>query len=188
MKRLDSSLLRAVCAWIIGLLLVLFPSRAGDYFVLTIGVVFMIPSIVVLLRYWRYGHQMHLRFPLEAVGGLLFGLWLFVSPTFFAHLLTLILGLLLVTAGIHQIFSLQAARRWTTVPLPFYLLPVLILLAGLVALFNPIGVQRTLFILIGISCLCYAVSEFMNWFRFLRHRPSAGPLRENMIEDAEIVE
>ena len=41
MKGLSYSFLRAVCALVIGLVLVMFPNQAGDYFVITIGVIKM---------------------------------------------------------------------------------------------------------------------------------------------------
>ena len=82
--------------------------------------------------------------PIEGIGSLLFGLWLVIMPGFcrFAD----------VRAGLYprdgwctlQIASLSAARRWTPVPGGFYcVVPVAILLAGLVALFNPTGVRST---------------------------------------------
>ena len=40
MKGLSYSFLRAICALVIGLVLVMFPDQAGDYFVITIGVIF----------------------------------------------------------------------------------------------------------------------------------------------------
>ena len=43
MKGLSYSFLRAVCALVIGLVLVMFPDQAGDYFVITIGVIFLVP-------------------------------------------------------------------------------------------------------------------------------------------------
>ena len=50
MKGISNSFLRTICALIIGLVLVMFPNEAGDYLVITIGVVFLIPS---LLKYHR---------------------------------------------------------------------------------------------------------------------------------------
>ena len=38
---MNYSLMRIICALIIGLLLVLFPAQAGEYLVITIGVVFL---------------------------------------------------------------------------------------------------------------------------------------------------
>ena len=188
MKGLSYSFLRAICALVIGLVLVMFPDQAGDYFVITIGVIFLVPSLVSIIGYFAQSTEMRSRFPIEGVGSLLFGLWLIIMPGFFADLLTFVLG------GVQQIASLSAARRWMPVPGGFYVVPVLILLAGLVALFNPTGVRSTAFIIIGISSLVYAASELLNWFKFTRRRPKASGTKDsssreiNNIEDAEIVE
>lgn len=134
---------------------------------------------------------MRRRFPIEGVGSLLFGLWLVIMPGFFADLLTFVLGFILLMGGVQQIASLSAARRWMPVPGGFYVVPVLILLAGLVALFNPTGVRSTAFIIIGVSSLVYAVSELLNWFKFTRRRPKLPdvPVKASQdIEDAEVVE
>lgn len=194
MKGISYSFLRAVCALVMGLLLVMFPEQAGNYLVITIGVVFMVPSLIGLIAYFTQDAAVRCRFPVEGVGSLLFGLWLVIMPGFFANLLTFVLGFILLMGGIQQIASLMAARRWTVVPWGFYLLPVLILVAGLVALFNPMGVQRTTFLILGISSLLYALIELLNWFKFMRLRPKQGaenvasPTSIGDIEDAEIIE
>ena len=51
MKGLSYSFLRAICALVIGLVLVMFPDQAGDYFVITIGVIFLVPSLVSIIGY-----------------------------------------------------------------------------------------------------------------------------------------
>lgn len=193
--------MRAICALVIGLVLVMFPDRASDYFVITIGVVFLVPSLVSIIGYFaRDIREMSAaeeelktrrRFPIEGVGSLLFGLWLIVMPGFFADLLTFVLGFILLMGGVQQIASLSAARRWMPVPGGFYVVPVLILAAGLFALFNPTGVRSTAFIIIGVSSLVYAASELLNWFKFTRRRPSAQAASVKAvgdIEDVEIVE
>ncbi|MCD8093267.1 MAG: DUF308 domain-containing protein [Bacteroides sp.] len=193
MKGLSYSFLRAICALIIGLVLVMFPDQAGDYFVITIGVVFLVPSLISIIGYFAQNAEVRHRFPVEGVGSLLFGLWLIIMPGFFADLLTFVLGFILVMGGVQQIASLTAARRWMPVPGGFYIVPVLILLAGLLALFNPMGVRSTAFIIIGISSLVYAASELLNWFTFTRRRPKTpgkGTSAKTIdnIEDAEIID
>lgn len=183
--------MRAICALVIGLVLVMFPDQAGDYFVITIGVIFLVPLLVSIIGYFAQSTEMRSRFPIEGVGSLLFGLWLIIMPGFFADLLTFVLGFILVMGGVQQIASLSAARRWMPVPGGFYVVPVLILLAGLVALFNPTGVRSTAFIIIGISSLVYAASELLNWFKFTRRRPKtpdASVKAVDDIEDAQIIE
>lgn len=191
MKGISYSFLRAICALVIGLVLVLFPDQAGDYFVITIGIVFLVPSLIGIIGYFAQNAEMRQRFPIEGVGSLLFGLWLIIMPGFFADLLTFVLGFILVMGGVQQIASLSAARRWMPVPGGFYVVSVLILIAGLFALFNPTGVRSTAFIIIGISSLVYATSELINWFKFTRRRPKAPKTSikaVETIEDAEVIE
>lgn len=194
MKGLSYSFLRIICALVIGLVLVMFPDQASDYFVITIGVIFLVPSLISIIGYYAQGAEVRRRFPIEGIGSLLFGLWLVIMPGFFADLLTFVLGFILVMGGVQQIASLVAARKWILVPGGFYVVPVLILIAGLVALFNPTGVRSTAFIIIGVTSLVYAVSELINWFKFTRLRPKT-PVAGNKpsgaddsIEDAEIIE
>lgn len=193
MKGLSYSFLRVICALVIGLILVMFPDQASDYLVITIGIVFLVPSLISIIGYFAQSAGMRRRFPIEGVGSLLFGLWLIIMPGFFADLLTFVLGFILVMGGVQQIASLSAARRWTTVSAGFYVVPVLILLAGLLALFNPTGVRSTAFIIIGISSLVYAASDLLNWFKFMRRRPKAPGAEAasksiDSIEDADIIE
>lgn len=194
MKRISYSFLRAICALVLGLLLVIFPDQAGEYLVITVGVIFMVPSLISIIGYFTQRAENRLRFPVEGVGSLLFGFWLVIMPGFFADLLTFVLGFILLLGGIQQIVSLSAARRWVPVHAAFYVVPVLILIAGAVTLFNPTHVRSTAFIIIGVTSLVYAVSELVNWFKFVRHRPakmSGDSLMSSSfvddIEDAEII-
>ena len=116
MKGLSYSFLRAVCALVIGLVLVMFPNQAGDYFVITIGVIFLVPSLISIIGYYAQNAEVRRRFPIEGIGSLLFGLWLVIMPGFFADLLTFVLGFILVMGGVQQIASLSAAR--SRVPSP----------------------------------------------------------------------
>ena len=190
MKRLSYSFLRAICALVIGLILVLFPNEAGDYFVITIGVVFLIPSLISIVAYFTEKAEYRTSFPLLAIGSLLFGLWVIIMPGFFADFLTYVLGFILVMGGVQQVATLMSARRWMPVPAGFYRVPVLILLAGLFSLFNPVGVRSTIFIIIGASSIVYACSELLNWVKFTRCRPKApSPVGKNSdISDAEVIE
>ena len=199
MKGISYSFLRAICALVIGLVLVMFPDQAGDYFVITIGVVFLVPSLISIIGYFAQSRDAEYkrRFPVEGIGSLLFGLWLIIMPGFFADLLTFVLGFILLMGGVQQIASLWAARRWMTVPGAFYIVPSLILLAGLFSLFNPTGVRSTVFIIIGAASIIYAISELVNWFAFTSRRPKTSATsipgkdrkkEDDGIEDAEIIE
>lgn len=196
MKKINYAFVRAICALIAGLVLVLFPNEAGNYFVITIGALFLLPSLFGLITYYVHRNELPSFFPIDSVGGVLFGLLLMLMPGFFANFLTFVLGFFLLIGGIQQLSMLIAARHWSQVSLGYFIVPSLILLAGIYALVNPNGTRNTAFIIIGITCIVYAVFELVNWFKFARIRPKvtgnqdATQFNKNYIdiEDAQIVE
>ena len=148
------------------------------------------PSLISIVAYFTEKAGYRPPFPLLAIGSLLFGLWLIIMPGFFADFLTYVLGFILTMGGVQQIASLMSARRWMPVPAGFYVVPVLILLAGLFSLFNPVGVRSTIFMVIGISAIVYACSELLNWVKFIRRRPETPSSASTNLDvsDAEIVD
>ena len=187
MKTLNFAFWRALAALIIGVLLVMYPNEIGNYFIIIIGIVFLVPSIISLISHFFVNNKEGIsrRFPIEAIGSLLFGLWLMITPGFFADLLTYLLGFILIMGGVQQIASLLAARKWSEVSGGFFVMPVLILLAGLFALFNPGGIRSTAFIIIGVAAIVYALTDLLNWYRFMRHRPKETVV---VVEDAVVVD
>ena len=192
MKTMNYSLIRILFALAIGLVLVIWPNAAANYIVITVGVAFLIPGVISLFGYFgrrRTEDEVAPRFPIEGIGSFLLGLWLIIMPDFFADVLMFLLGFILIMGGVQQIASLSIARRWMSVPMAFYLVPSLILIAGIVALFNPTGVRNTAFVIIGISSLVYSISELINWFKFMRRRPKAPTSHlGDDVEDAKIIE
>lgn len=192
MKTMNYSLIRVLFALAVGLVLVIWPDVAAAYIVITLGVAFLIPGIISLFSYFsrrRTSKEKSPRFPVEGVGSLLFGLWLIIMPDFFADALMFLLGFILVMGGVQQISSLSRARKWIRVPAAFYFFPVLILIAGLFTLFNPAEARNTTFLIIGICSLVYALSELINWFKFMRCRPEPPVIpHPGEVEDAEIID
>lgn len=192
MKTMNFSLIRILFALVVGLVLVLWPDAAASYIVITVGIAFLLPGVISLIGYFgrkKTEDGMSPRFPIEGVGSLLFGLWLIIMPDFFADVLMFLLGFILMMGGVQQIASLSMARRWMPVPGAYYLVPSLILIAGIISLFNPTGARNTVFVIIGISSLVYAVSELINWFKFTRRRPKTPTSHsDDDIEDAKIIE
>ena len=196
MTKFNYAFIRAICALVAGVVLVLFPSEAGNYFVITIGALFMVPSLIGLISYYSYRKEYPTFFPIDSIGGLLFGFLLMLMPGFFANFLTFVLGFFLLIGGIQQLSLLIAARQWSKVPIAYYIVPTLIFLAGLYAITNPTGTRSTAFIIIGITCIIYAVFELINWWKFSRCRPVINEMQDITkrnkndldIEDAQIVE
>lgn len=182
--KINYSFIRAIFALIIGLVLVLAPEDSTRYIVMTIGILFLVPGIIVLTGYFASRNNTtstalpetgkavvsSKRFPIEGVGSVLLGLWFIISPTFFADLLVMVLSAILILAGLQQLYALSVASKIKKVHFSFYIIPLLVMGSGLYALLNPSAVRDTVLMIIGIACLVYAISEISNWFMFKRHK------------------
>lgn len=166
MKMMNYSVIRGICAVVIGLLLVVWPETAILYLVISIGALFLIPGLVSIVSYVMNGRKMRLPFPIVSVGSSLFGLWLMISPAFFVGILMYVLGVVLVFAGISQIITLLNTRSWTPVATGYFVIPVLVLLAGMVVLLNPFAAATIPFVILGVSCMVYGISDIINRIRF----------------------
>ena len=184
---MNYSIMRCVSAIAIGILVMVWPEAAIVYLVITIGAMFFLPSLFTIVGYFMKGRQLGMYFPIISLGSLLFGLWLMVSPAFFVGILMYVLGAVLVFAGISQIAGLLGARSHASVPFGFYVLPVLILLAGLVVLVNPFAAAAIPFIILGVSSTAYGISELINIYMF-RRKEEKPTKHEIVIEDVTPVE
>ena len=187
MKALNYSVIRGICAVLMGVLLVAWPEAAIVYLVIAIGAMFFVTSVFSLVGYFMKGRQMRMMFPIVSVGSLLFGLWLMVFPAFFVGILMYVLGVVLVFAGISQIVQLFNARSWTQVPMGYFILPVLILLAGLTVLFNPFAVVAIPFIILGVSSIVYGITDIINLIRF-RKKEEKTVVHGAVVEDVTPIE
>ncbi len=169
MKYVNYTVVRGLIALLLGGALILWPEMAITYLVIAIGILFIVPGVWSLLNYLfnrRDAFSPKPSFPIEAAGSILFGAWLVAMPGFFVNIFMYILGALLVIAGIQQIVFLVRARRWSTVRWGFYIVPALILLAGILILAYPFEAAANTFIIFGIAAMVYGVSELVNSYRF----------------------
>lgn len=167
MRTLNSSLIRSIAALVLGLLLIIWPDIAINYLVITVGILFFVTGLISLIGYFtRNKDKGKSTFPLEGAGSLLFGLWLIIMPAFFINILMYVLGFILILAGIQQIASLVSAKKWTKVSFGFYIVPILILIAGIVVIVNPFDVASAAFMVLGITSLIYGLAELITNFKF----------------------
>lgn len=162
---MNYSIIRCICALVIGVLLVAWPEAAILYLVITIGVLFLVPGLFSVFGYLIRGKQDGSSFPIAGLGSLLFGLWLMIMPAFFVGILMYVLGAVLVLAGISQIVNLSAARSWTVVPGGFFVIPVLVLIAGIIV---------------------YGLSDLINIIRFRQKKEPGMPEIEDITPIEEI--
>lgn len=166
-SKVNNVWVRGIFSLIIGVLLVLYPGTASIYFVMAIGALFFIPGLItVVARLVNRGVRRV--FPFMGLGSLLFGLWLLIMPGFFVCILMYVLGAMLVLAGLNMLAGLVNARRLMPVAWGFYVVPVLILAAGIVVLFNPFQTAELPFIVLGVTSIVYGVFDMFEAYKFRR--------------------
>ena len=177
------AMLRGIAALLIGILLVFWSQNAVTYLIMAVGCLFLIPGLLSLLAYFRQtspeGNRSFGWSQVLGIGSILFGLCLIVSPVFFEKSLMYALGIILSYAGLSEIIQLTVARQWTCVPAGFYVTPVLVMLVGIFILFNPIESANLPFIILGIGCMVYGLSDMVNVIKFRR--------RNSDVEEVQVV-
>ena len=164
MRNFNYYALSSICALIIGVLLVVWPDVAVRYLVVTIGVLFMLPGLIGIFGYFATAKRreeagIRATLPVSAIGSVLLGFWLMIMPDFFITILMYVLGALLVLGGLSQLFNFISVRNITKVPFIMYMIPVLVLLAGIIVLVNPFQAAAVPFIILGISSIVYALTD-----------------------------
>lgn len=165
---MKNSIIRIVFALAAGLMLAIWPDLAADYLVIFIGVLFFLPGLIGTISYFvrKKDAGEPSPKPIAAICSTLLGLWILLMPELFGSLLMFLIGFVLMIGGLQQIFVLMSARKWTNVPMVFYIIPSLIFLSGILILFNPTEARNTAFLIVGITSIVYAVSELINYMKF----------------------
>lgn len=190
MKTLNYSLLSTICALIIGILLVVWPDVAVSYLVITIGVLFFIPGMTGIFFYYSTAKSMEKKgikkiFPIPALGSAMLGFWLMLMPDFFIEILMYVLGVLLVLAGLSQLMKFLAVRKTLEVPVFMPVFSVLILMAGMLVLFNPFSAAAVPFMILGISAIFYALTDLL---RLIKYKKQQIEEEKNIVDITPIEE
>jgi len=204
MKFLQSSLFRAVCAIVVGVLLIKFPADTLTWLTVTIGVIFLVSGLISCVAYFyakrhvddpivfdRDGNQLTALqpvFPLVGVGSMVLGLILALMPNTFNHLLGFVIGAVLVLGAITQLMSLIGALRYARIGIVWWICPIVILLAGGISLIRPEWIGETVLTLLGWCTLLYGVTELINALKIHTVRRAWQKQHENaQIDSAEDV-
>lgn len=182
MKIFQSSAFRAICAIIIGVLLIMYPDNTVTGITIAIGILFLVSGVISILTYIQarrhvsdykiYDAEGRLlsgqqpTFPLVGIGSSILGLVLAITPTTFVSALMYIIGIMLVLGALNQFIALIAGRRYGRISPLYWIMPILTLLAGLYAMIKPIEPLKTAMIILGWTMLVYGVAELINALKF----------------------
>lgn len=165
---------RAVLAILLGLALLIWPADALKYVVMLIGIVFLAIGIIAFIISSRNREEHQRSFaPLSGIGSVILGLLLVCLPSTFATVFMFLLGFILVVAAVGQFVTLAAARQFGRIAPVSFLFPVLILIVGIVILFDPFSSAESVFILFGITAVFYGVTDLLNQYSIRKMRKAS---------------
>lgn len=186
MRIFQSSVFRALCAIIIGALLIKFPDNTIRSITIAIGVLFLLSGIISCVTYfWTKRHTNEYKiydaegrlvageqptFPIVGLGSTILGAILALSPTTFVSMLMYIIGAILVLGAINQFTNLINGRRYGRISLWYWLMPSFILIMGLYAIVKPMEQLSMAMLLLGWCMLLYGVTELINALKFYQNK------------------
>ena len=177
MKVLQSSIFRAICAIVIGALLIKFPDNTVKGITVAIGVLFLLSGVISCVSkiYDAEGKLVageQPTFPIVGIGSAILGLILALTPTAFVSALMYIIGAILILGAVNQFMNLIGARRYGHISLWYWVMPSLILLTGLYVMLKPMAPLEMAMLILGWCTLVYGVVELINSLKFYRDKKS----------------
>ena len=203
MKRIfQSSIFRAVCAIIIGALLIKYPDNTVIWITLAIGILFLLSGLISLIAYMNAKKHMteytitdqdgHVvtgekpTFPIVGMGSLILGLILAITPNVFLNALMYIIGAILILGSVNQYMNLINARRYGKIGFGYWIFPSVVLLIGAYVILKPMGPMSTAMLILGWCLLLYGVTEIVNSLKIYACRKQAEQQRAE--EEAQAAE
>ena len=185
-KIFQSTAFRAVCALVIGALLIKFPDNTVTGITIAIGVLFLLSGVLSCLSYIQarrhtseykiYDAEGRLvageqpMFPIVGIGSIILGLILALMAKSFVTALMYIIGILLVLGAINQFMALLTGRHYGHIGLWMWVMPSLILLTGLYVMLKPMAPLQVAMTILGWCMVVYGVVELVNALKFYRDR------------------
>jgi uncharacterized membrane protein HdeD (DUF308 family) len=215
MKVLQSSLLRAVVAILVGVLLVKYREDTMRWMTIAAGILFFLSGLISVIVYYyekreiarspytfdQTGNEIRRHspiFPFIGVGSMLLGIILMVMPTDLLIGVTYVLGAMLILGAASQLFNLFMSRRFWSIPIIYWLFPTILLGIGILVVAKPMETATLPLKIIGWALMVFGVVECVNAFSIFRARKkflleqekTSAMEQENntTIEDAVIVD
>lgn len=204
MKLFQSSIFRAMCAIIVGVLLIKFPKDGVTWLTVAIGVLFLISGIIAVIAYMnarKHAAEYTIMdnqgrvirggqptFPIVGAGSIILGLTLALTPGIFINGLMYILGAIMILGGLNLLISLISARRFGSIHWGFWIAPSLVLLTGLFVILKPMETAEMPLLILGWCSLLYGVTELVNALKIHSVRKAANKQAEELERQRKLEE
>ena len=207
MKIFQSSIFRALCAIIVGVLILKFPQDGVTWLTMAVGVLFLLSGIISVIVY--VNARKHVAeykitdaegntvvgtdkptFPIVGVGSIILGAMLALTPNVFITALMYIIGGILILGAINQYMNLVHNMKYGKIGFGYWVFPSVILLIGLYVIIKPMAPASMAMLVLGWCSLLYGVTELINSLKFHADRRKFKeaqeiPVAEEIIEKVE---
>ncbi len=201
MKALQSSIIRAVIAVVVGILLVKYREDTMRWMTIAVGIMFLFSGLISIVLYYyekreigkspytfdENGNEIKRRgpiFPLIGVGSTLLGIILMVMPTDLIIGVTYVLGAMLIIGALSQGYNLFVARRYWDIPIVYWLLPLITLGVGILVVVKPMEAATLPLKIIGWALMFYGVVECINAIAFYQARKRYEQQQKAIVQNA----
>ena len=154
MKIVQSFVVRALVAIIVGALIVKFREETAHWLTISIGGLFFVSGLVSCF--------MTKPLPLVGIGSMLLGVILALMPSTFITGLMYALAAMIILGAINQFIMLFRARRVCDIGWFYWLMPALILAVAVFIILQPIEAFTSPLFVIGWAMMVYGVIELIN--------------------------
>lgn len=166
---------------VIGIILIVFHTHAEllDWVVILAGISLIVPCLYTLIstisgerkkrsnniaddtlgyRFMSFGVV------LTSVLGIALGIWLIVKPAFFIGFLAYAFAVVLILYGIYHLCVILWLCRPAKLPAYFYIIPLLLIIAGVVILCTSVRhIQSAVILITGIGLIGAGLSSFFEY-------------------------
>lgn len=175
MKNSGNNWLTILVVFVAGVLLIAWHSRIDilQWVVVLVGITLIVPalySFIIALGRRRRGEGDQDRRTARtstlwtAVAAIALGVWMVLDPTFFAGLLAYMFGAILILYGLYHIVTMSYWLRPVVFPFWFYIIPVLMIAAGIVILCTTVRMMNDIVVLVtGIALVASAVNSMLEY-------------------------
>lgn len=173
-----SSVLRGILTLLLGASLLCWPGFTSALIVKLIAGFLLALGVITLLT--AVSAASRTKSPVPALVAinvgvyLVFGLLVFLFPSFFLGLIAFLFGAVLLVAGVSQLSGLWQARQVAHVAPALYILPVAITVCGITMFFSPGRSTQVLTMIFGAAVLLYGISELVSVWKLRKSLQKTG--------------
>ena len=189
-----------------GILIVKFREDMVTWLTVGLGAIFFISGIISCISYYiQRKHVLKMRaegitlfdsegkpvgqsmptFPIVGVGSLILGVILASMPETFLNWLTYIFAAIILLVSVYQIADLIVANRYGRVGWAYWVMPIIMLLAAVVALVNPDSISSSPLFFLGWAMIISGAVMIVNVLKIYTVRRAAEKRAADLAKKAE---